>query len=165
MGRTRNTARKSDPAVNSLSRNKRRHLRTSLSQCPTALLRLHRRIAEEELVERKAMESISGIESKTDEDAKAVRLSQRAREFLCFLVQSMEHQVFGQCRKLMKTRTMSPKLLTASYFLCWDKELAREASMRANEYCLAMNELDEEVDAARNAKIAKSQSSVAAEEV
>lgn len=125
---------RADPAVKSATAQgtKRRGTgpRTSLSQCGTMLLLLYRRVANEE--------------SAASDTTKPLRLSQRARDHVCFLLRGMEQQLFGQCRKLMRTRTMSPKLLTTSMFLSFDKDIAQQAAVRAFRARTKMDQLDRE---------------------
>ena len=128
---------------------KHRGPRTSISQCRTALLRLHRRIAEQELEEYNAVKSVVGDAAGSSDEShtKPIGLTELARQHLCFQMRRIEQQLFEQCRKLMCTSNMSPKMLTASMFLCWDKDLARKACKRADEYCQQLEALDKEYDA------------------
>jgi hypothetical protein len=112
------------------------HRRASLSQCKSASLRLFRRVAEEEHAARAHPEDSTPV----------VRLSQRAHDHVSFLIRGMEQQLFGQCRKLMRTRTMSPKLLTVSMFMGFDKDLAKEAAKQAFRTRTRMDELDRQFE-------------------
>ena len=131
-------AKKSKPTI-STSTSRRR---ASLSQCKSASLRLFRRVAEEERAAR-----VNADDAAAQAATPVVRLSQRAHDHVSFLIRNMEQQLFGQCRKLMRTRTMSPKLLTASIFMGFDKDLAKEAAKQAFHTRTRMDELDREFEA------------------
>lgn len=118
------------------------HRRASLSQCKSASLRLFRRVAEEE---HGALAHPEG--TSTPSTTPVVRLSQRAHDHVSFLIRNMEQQLFGQCRKLMRTRTMSPKLLTVSMFMGFDKDLAKAAAKKAFRTRTRMDELDRAFEA------------------
>ena len=108
--------------------------RASLSQCKSASLRLFRRVADEANKEL------------PDGATPITRLSQRAHDHMSFLIRGIEQQLFGHCRKLMRTRTMSPKLLTVSMFMGFDKDLAKEAAKQAFRTRARMDELDHQFE-------------------
>lgn len=133
-----------DGGASSASGTKRKHQvsrrRTSLSQCKTASLRLFRRVAED-------MKTEHHVQQDDPHATRHMRLSQRAHDHICFLIRNTEQQLFGQCRKLMRTRTMSPKLLTTSMFLTFDKEVASHAAKYAFRARTRMDELDRQYEA------------------